>query len=110
MHTRAFTSIVFLFIYKNVSIPRTLHCFYHLTILPWGVFCGFLFSLFYTVFQNQLLTVLGAKPDTVKATADYLLWTTTFGAIPAILNVVMAQMVRAEGAALHASIGTMSVL
>ena len=73
-----------------------------------AVFCGFLFSLFYTVFQNQLLTVLGAKPDTVKATADYLLWTTTFGAIPAILNVVMAQMVRAEGAALHASIGTMS--
>ena len=30
------------------------------------------------------------------------------GAVPAILNVVMAYMVRAEGAALHASMGTMS--
>ncbi len=30
------------------------------------------------------------------------------GAIPTILNVVMGYMVRAEGASLHASIGTMS--
>ena len=32
----------------------------------------------------------------------------SFGAAPAILNVVMAYLVRSEGAALHASIGTMS--
>ena len=32
----------------------------------------------------------------------------TFGATPAILNVVMAYLVRSEGSALHASIGTMS--
>ena len=32
----------------------------------------------------------------------------TLGAVPAILNVVMAYLVRAEGAAMHASIGTMS--
>ena len=30
------------------------------------------------------------------------------GAVPAMLNVVMAYMVRSEGEALHASIGTMS--
>lgn len=73
-----------------------------------ALICGFLFSLFYTVFQSPLLVVLGAKPDTVTATSDYLFWTTTCGAIPAILNVVVAQMVRSEGSALHASIGTMS--
>ena len=32
----------------------------------------------------------------------------TCGAAPAILNVVMAYMVRSEGSTLHASIGTMS--
>ena len=35
-------------------------------------------------------------------------WTVCFGAVPAILNVVMAYMVRSEGSTLHASIGTMS--
>ncbi len=35
-------------------------------------------------------------------------WTVSFGAAPAILNVVMAYLVRAEGASLHASLGTMS--
>ena len=44
----------------------------------------------------------------MDATAGYLKWTVLFGAAPAILNVVMAYMVRAEGSSLHASIGTMS--
>ena len=35
-------------------------------------------------------------------------WAVVCGAIPTILNVVMGYMVRAEGASLHASIGTMS--
>ena len=70
--------------------------------------CGLLLSLFYTVFQNPVLHILGADPETIGATREYLMWTTTFGAAPAILNVVMAYMVRSEGASLHASIGTMS--
>lgn len=44
----------------------------------------------------------------VKAAAQYLKWTVSFGATPAILNVVLAYMVRSEGASLHASIGIMS--
>ena len=77
-----------------------------------GFYCalisGILFSLLYTVFSAPLLVVLGASEETAKATGEYLLWTVSFGAAPAILNVVMAYLVRAEGAALHASIGTMS--
>lgn len=77
-----------------------------------GFYCsllsGILFSLFFTVFNTQMLNLLGADSETAAATAEYLKWTTTFGAAPAILNVVMAYMVRAEGSALHASIGTMS--
>ena len=55
-----------------------------------------------------ILTLMGAEESTYEATAGYVLWTVIFGAAPSILNVVMAYMVRAEGNALHASIGTMS--
>lgn len=70
--------------------------------------CGILFSLGCTIGKAPLLTLLGADEVTVQATSNYMRWTVTCGAVPAILNVVMAYMVRAEGAALHASIGTMS--
>ena len=70
--------------------------------------CALLYSVLFTVFKNPALTVLGADDTTRQATADYLMWTVSFGAIPSILNVVMAYMVRSEGASLHASIGTMS--
>lgn len=73
-----------------------------------SILCGLLFSLLYTLFCNPLLTLLGADTATASATAEYLKWTVSFGAAPAILNVVMAYMVRSEGASLHASIGTMS--
>ena len=77
-----------------------------------GFYCalasGVLFSLLVTLFRSQLLVVLGADATTIDATAQYLFWTTSCGAAPAILNVVMAYMVRSEGASLHASIGTMS--
>ncbi len=73
-----------------------------------SVFCGLLFSLLCVLFSNPLLRLLGADSNTTDATAGYMLWTVYIGATPAILNVVMAYLVRAEGAALHASIGTMS--
>ncbi len=73
-----------------------------------SLICGVLFSVLFTIFRTPLLAVLGADTTTGGATGEYLKWTVTFGAVPAILNVVMAHMVRAEGAALHASIGTMS--
>ncbi len=70
--------------------------------------CGLLFSLLVTVFQSPLLRLLGADSITGGATADYIFWTVSLGAAPSILNVVMAYMVRAEGASFHASVGTMS--
>ena len=73
-----------------------------------SIFCGLLFSLLYVIFQPFVLTILGADTTTAEATAGYLRWTVACGAAPTILNVVMAYLVRAEGAALHASIGTMS--
>ncbi|MDO4308276.1 MAG: MATE family efflux transporter [Eubacteriales bacterium] len=73
-----------------------------------SLICGLLFSLFYTLFSQPLLGVLGANPETAAATGEYLKWTVSCGAAPAILNVVMAYLVRAEGSSFHASVGTMS--
>jgi len=77
-----------------------------------GFYCalasGIFFSLLYTIFRIPLLHVLGTDPETFAATSSYLGWTVSCGAAPAILNVVMAYMVRSEGASLHASLGTMS--
>ncbi len=73
-----------------------------------ALICGAAFSLLCTVLRSPLLGLLGADATTRTATNGYLNWTVTLGAVPAILNVVIAYMIRSEGAALHASIGTMS--
>lgn len=70
--------------------------------------CSLIFSLLCTGFRIPLLQMLGADERTFQATMQYLTWTVLCGAAPAILNVVLAYLVRAEGASLHASIGTMS--
>ena len=66
-----------------------------------GFYCallsGILFSLLVTVFHNPLLALLGADSHTISATGAYMKWTVSCGAVPAILNVVMAYLVRAEG-------------
>ncbi len=73
-----------------------------------SLLCGVLFAVLCTVFKQTLLGILGADARTIEATSAYMKWTVSWGAAPAILNVVLAYLVRAEGSALHASIGTMS--
>lgn len=77
-----------------------------------GFYCalisGLLFGLLCFVFRDPLLVLLGADELTSAATHDYMFWTVCLGAAPTILNVVMAYLVRAEGSAVHASIGTMT--
>ena len=73
-----------------------------------AILSGLAFSLLCTLFKSPLLGLLGADATTRTATEAYMFWTVTCGAAPAILNVVMAYMVRSEGSAMHASIGTMS--
>ena len=75
----------------------------------WGaILFSSILALICTIFKSPLLNLLGADIETIQTTSNYMFWTVNLGAIPAILNVVMAYMVRSEGAALHASIGTMS--
>lgn len=75
----------------------------------WGAaFFSIGFSLLCLADINPLLAMLGAQGETIVPTGRYLLWTVILGAPLAILNVVMAYLVRAEGATLNAAIGTMS--
>ena len=73
-----------------------------------AVFSGLLFAVLCTLFRSPLMVLLGTDATTWEATSNYMFWTVTCGAMPAILNVVQGQMVRSEGASVHASIGTMS--
>ena len=77
-----------------------------------GFYCalisGILFSVGFAALRQPVLALLGADGETMAATSAYLKWTVICGAVPAILNVVMAYLVRAEGCAFHASVGTMS--
>ena len=73
-----------------------------------SIICGLAFSLGYSLLSGQVLDILGADETTMEATRQYLFWTVSLGAAPAITNVVMGYLVRAEGSAINASIGTMS--
>ena len=73
-----------------------------------SIVAGILFSALAFFLNSELLVLIGADAVTVRATQGYLKWTVVFGAVPSILNVVMAYLVRAEGSAMHASIGTMT--
>lgn len=77
-------------------------CFYLATL------CGVLISAAYALFKLPFLNLLGADDITREPTHRYLFWTVTCGAAPAILNVVLSNMVRSEGESMHASIGVMS--
>ena len=70
--------------------------------------CAALFSVCFFAFKSGLLNLIGADETTSFETQKYLFWTVGCGAVPAILNVVLSNMVRSEGEAMHASIGTMS--
>ena len=73
-----------------------------------GLFMSVIFALSTLIFNDPLLSLLGAKGENLEPTRAYIFWTVICGAVPAITNVIMANLVRSEGNALHASIGTMS--
>ena len=69
---------------------------------------GIIYSIVCSILLSPLLKLLGADATTMEATSRYMLWTVCLGAAPSIMNVVMAYLIRSEGATLHASLGTMS--
>lgn len=72
------------------------------------ILSSILLSLGCLIFISPLLKILGVTMSAQSATFEYVKWVIIFGAAPSILNVVLAYLLRAEGKALHASIGVMS--
>lgn len=63
------------------------------------------YSLICLLFDRQFLTMLGTDAGTFPFAQDYLFWTVVVGGLPTVLNMVLANLVRAQGNARAASIG-----
>ena len=65
--------------------------------------------LFYSaavgVFGDEMLAVLGSGGQTLAFAEQYLFWTVVAGGLPTVLNLVLANIVRAQGRAKEAGIG-----
>ena len=72
-----------------------------------ALFSAIIFMILATIFKTPILNILGADETTFDAAYNYMFWAVNMGAVPAIMNVVMSYMVKSEGDALNASIGTM---
>lgn len=70
------------------------------SFLLWG---SGIFTLIYSalvlVFRSSLLSVLGADTDVFPFAYKYLFWTVIIGGVPTVLNLVLSNIVRAEGKA-----------
>ncbi|MDO4565250.1 MAG: MATE family efflux transporter [Clostridia bacterium] len=70
-----------------------------------GLGTALLAAALYAVFMRPLLYVSGAKDDFYALAAGYAKWVMVIGGPFAIMNTLLANLVRAEGNAAHASIG-----
>lgn len=64
-----------------------------------------IYSLVCLLFDGALLSALGTDAGTFGYAKDYLFWTVIVGGLPTVLNLVLANLIRAQGEAKTASIG-----
>lgn len=57
------------------------------------------------VCRNRLMPILGANDATAGFCSDYILWTVGVGAVPTVLNAVLAHLIRSEGYSAQAGFG-----
>ena len=70
-----------------------------------GTIVTFILSLFVFLFSDLTLQILGSTQATNEYVLSYLRYVVVFGAIPSVFNMIIANMIRAEGFSLQASIG-----
>lgn len=70
-----------------------------------GVFSPLLYMLLITPVLTPFLRLVGGTEDTIGLARNYIIWTTYFGGIPTTLNILLANLVRAEGKSGVASFG-----
>jgi Na+-driven multidrug efflux pump len=70
-----------------------------------GIILALVCSLSFPLCSDTLLSLIGANERTLAPAKEYAFWVITIGGLPVIMNLVLANLVRAEGMALQASIG-----
>ncbi len=70
-----------------------------------GMILALVCCLSFPLYSDMLLSLIGANERTLAPAQEYAFWVITIGGIPVIMNLVLANLVRAEGMALQASIG-----
>ncbi|MGN1230414.1 MAG: MATE family efflux transporter [Anaerotignum sp.] len=70
-----------------------------------GLLTAILFSLSFLLLAGPILALCGATEATYAFAYDYAKWVVVFGGVPTIMNTLLANLVRAEGAAAQASFG-----
>lgn len=66
---------------------------------------AFIYSSAVLLVQSRLLPILGADAITYEYTSKYIFWTICIGAVPTVLNPLLANLIRAEGYSKQASFG-----
>jgi multidrug efflux pump len=69
------------------------------------VFVSLLYSALILCFQRPLMALFGASADTMEYAVQYSNWVLIAGGLPAIMNMMLANLVRSVGEAKKASFG-----
>lgn len=70
-----------------------------------AVAVSLLYGIGLLMMRSVVLPVVGANADTYDFCCQYIFWTITIGAVPTVLNQLLAHLVRAEGHSAQASFG-----
>lgn len=70
-----------------------------------GVMLSLSFCMAFPIFAKPLLMLCGADNESITPAMDYAYWVIVIGGVPVILNLVLSNLIRAEGMARKASIG-----
>lgn len=68
---------------------------------------AFLYGLLFMIARPVILPLMGVTEETYVYTYEYVVFTVTLGAIPTVLNTILAHFIRTEGKAKQASYGLM---
>ena len=69
-----------------------------------GLLLALLCTVIYPMVDEPLLRLIGADEHTLAPAREYTFWLITVGSVPIIMNLVLANLVRAEGLARQASV------
>lgn len=70
-----------------------------------GLLSSIVFSIIILCLMRPILTICGATEETYQLVHGYVMWTVVFGGPGTVLNILLANLIRAEGNAVVASTG-----